>query len=82
MLVQVTREHIRLGVPRDGNECAIAVCLRQMGYDDVCVGPGWVAITKAQSKVYYGLPKVLAQWMSAFDRKQYVEPITFIMEPE
>ena len=73
--VEVTREHIRLGLPKKGNRCALAMA----GCDDVLLRKPTLKYKGMEYTVYVG---PLEEWLLNFDLGKPVQPFTLLLDTE
>jgi hypothetical protein len=78
--VEVTDKDIESGVPCDGHDCPVSLAMfRATGLTWFVTGPVAHRGTK-RNGVTVRLPHGVADWVSAFDRKDEVRPFAFDLD--
>lgn len=78
MRITVTQEHIDKGLPGMTDECPIALAVKALGYDRVCVDDESVEASRGEGRLFYGyLSDEATQFVHDFDGEIDVEPFTF-----
>ena len=75
--VQITRQHIEQANPKQAGD-AIAIALRELGFEHVEVVYGWVAIgNNPQDSIAYHNDEVLSYWVtSSYHAPERIKPIS------
>ncbi len=75
--INVTDEDIRLGLPKKGSKCPVALALNRLLLPNVGFGVGGTYLTLNFFTTCTPLPQKAQNFIVAFDKKARVEPFSF-----